>query len=236
LGVGVIIPAAGRGKRMGANESKQFLPLAGRPVLLHTLDVFDSHPEVDEIVIAVREEEMERIRDMLGTAGYRKTIRIVAGGRERQESVSRALRVVSSGWVLVHDAVRPFVTHDAITRLIGAMRMHGAAILAVPVKDTVKKVNDAGIVEETPDRRRLWAVQTPQAFRRELLLAAHERAAGREGWATDDAMLVEEMGIDVRVVEGEYSNIKLTTPEDLVWAEAILRIRGTGHDSHRTRI
>jgi 2-C-methyl-D-erythritol 4-phosphate cytidylyltransferase len=158
-------------------------------------------------------------------AGLYKVKRIVPGGRERQESVRLGLKELDTDWVLVHDAVRPFVSHEAISRLLDAVRMHGAAILAVPVKDTVKLVNDAGIVEGTPDRKRLWAVQTPQAFRREWLVKAHEQASG-EPAATDDAMLVEQLGIDVRVVEGEYTNIKLTTPDDLIWAEAIYRTRG----------
>ncbi|WP_338134650.1 2-C-methyl-D-erythritol 4-phosphate cytidylyltransferase [Staphylospora marina] len=234
--MGVILPAAGTGKRMGTKESKQFMPLAGRPVLLHTIDVFDQHPDVSEIVIAVREEELERTRSLVSAEGYGTPVRVVAGGRERQESVLKALRVVSAELVMVHDAVRPFVTHAAIDRLLDAARLHGAAILGVPVKDTVKVVNDAGIVEETPDRRKLWAVQTPQAFRREWLLSAHERAASRDGWATDDAMLLEEAGFDVRVVEGEYTNIKITTPEDWMVAEAIRKAGRTGHDSHRTRI
>jgi 2-C-methyl-D-erythritol 4-phosphate cytidylyltransferase len=227
LSVGVVIPAAGQGKRMGTKESKQFLLFQGEPVLLHTLRIFETHPDVDKIVVVAPEREIERIRCLAEEAGLHKVKRIVPGGRERQESVRLGLMELDTDWVLVHDAVRPFVSHEAISRLLDAVRMHGAAILAVPVKDTVKLVNDAGIVEGTPDRKRLWAVQTPQAFRREWLVEAHEQASG-EPTATDDAMLVEQLGIDVRVVEGEYTNIKLTTPDDLIWAEAIYRTRGQG--------
>lgn len=236
MSVGVVIPAAGQGKRMGTKESKQFLFLHDQPVLLHTLRIFETHPEVREIVVVTRENEMERVISLIEQAGLKKVVRVTVGGKERQESVYRGLRCLKTEWVLVHDAVRPFVSHEAISRLLTAARMHGAAILAVPVKDTVKHVDPAGIVEMTPDRNRLWAVQTPQAFRTELLREAHEQAAGQESTATDDSMLVELLGIDVRVVEGEYTNIKLTTPDDLVLAEAIYQMRRKENDSHWTRI
>jgi 2-C-methyl-D-erythritol 4-phosphate cytidylyltransferase len=228
VSVGVIIPAAGKGKRMGAGQSKQFLHLAGEPILIRTLQVFVTHPAVDEIVVAVSQDDWEQTEQLLAAAGLaEKGIRLVTGGAERQHSVYRALKESRSEWVLVHDAVRPFVTHDRIDALLDAVKMHGAAVLAVPLKDTVKEVSDAGVVEGTPDRSRLWAVQTPQAFRRELLLEAHERGQAAGLFATDDAMLVEEMGIDVRVVEGDYTNIKLTTPDDRIVAEAIWKMRGT---------
>lgn len=232
--VGVIIPAAGRGKRMGASVNKPFLTLGGEPVLLHTLRVFDTHPQVDEIVVVAAEQEAERVRELLRNRGLTKVTQVIPGGAERQESVFRGLKVLSAEWVLVHDAVRPFVTHDRIDALLEAVRLHEAAVLAVPLKDTVKIVDDAGVVEETPDRSRLWAVQTPQAFRRALLEDAHRRA-GEEGFlGTDDAMLVEKLGVDVRVVPGDYANIKLTTPEDLVVAEAILTMRRNSDDKNRT--
>ncbi|MFC7442688.1 2-C-methyl-D-erythritol 4-phosphate cytidylyltransferase [Laceyella putida] len=225
MSVGVVIPAAGQGKRMGTKESKQFLSFQDRPILIHTLHIFETHPEVDEIVIAVREDEIGRVRQMVAEAGLKKVTHVVTGGQERQDSVYSGLQVLSSEWVLVHDAVRPFVSHEAITRLLTDVKMHGAAILAVPVKDTVKMVDAAGIVESTPDRKRLWAVQTPQAFRADMLMEAHEQGRKIGAMVTDDAMLVEELGIDVRVVEGEYTNIKLTTPDDLVLAEAIYQMR-----------
>ncbi|UWE03836.1 2-C-methyl-D-erythritol 4-phosphate cytidylyltransferase [Laceyella sacchari] len=226
MSVGVVIPAAGLGKRMGSKESKQFLSFQGQPVLIHTLHIFETHPEVDEIVLAVREEEVARVRQLVADAGLRKVTHVVVGGRERQDSVYNGLRMLSTEWVLVHDAVRPFVSREAISRLLEAVKMHGAAILAVPVKETVKMVDAAGVVEETPDRKRLWAVQTPQAFRTDMLMEAHEQGRKTGASVTDDAMLVEELGIDVRVVEGEYTNIKLTTPDDLAVAEAIYQMRG----------
>jgi 2-C-methyl-D-erythritol 4-phosphate cytidylyltransferase len=233
--VGVIIPAAGRGKRMGAPVNKPFLPLGGQPVLLHTLRVFDTHPQVDEIVVVSAARETERVKELLRNQGLSKVTQVIPGGAERQESVFRGLKVLSTEWVLVHDAVRPFVTHELIDSLLRAVRLHEAAVLAVPLKDTVKMVGEAGVVEKTPDRRRLWAVQTPQAFRRTLLEDAHRRAAEVGLVGTDDAMLVEELGAEVRVVPGDYANIKLTTPEDLAIAEAILTMRRNSHDKNRTR-
>ncbi|MGA8943399.1 MAG: 2-C-methyl-D-erythritol 4-phosphate cytidylyltransferase [Thermoactinomyces sp.] len=225
MSVGVIIPAAGQGKRMGMGERKQFLQFHDRPIIIHTLALFEGLPEVDEIVVVTRQEEIARTEKMIEEAGLHKVSRVVSGGKERQESVYLGLKQMMTDWVMVHDAVRPFVSREVILRLLNVARMHGAAILAVPVKDTIKMVNEAGIVEETPDRKRLWAVQTPQAFRRDILLSAHEQFLERDTMATDDSMLVEELGIDVRVVEGEYTNIKLTTPDDLYLAEAIYQTR-----------
>ena len=225
MSVGVVVPAAGLGKRMGMDEPKQFLKFHGQPILIHTLTLFESFPEIDEMVVVADHKEIGRTQKMIKEAGLQKVTHVVPGGKERQESVYLGLKKISTDWVMVHDAVRPFVSHEAVSRLLEAARMHGAAILAVPVKDTVKMVDDAGIVENTPDRKRLWAVQTPQAFRREVLLSAHEHFSKRETVATDDSMLVEEMGVDVRVVLGEYTNIKLTTPDDLYLAEAIYQMR-----------
>lgn len=225
MSVGVVIPAAGQGKRMGTKESKQFLLFENQPILIHTIRVFETHPSIDEIIVVMKEDEIARTRSLIQEEGFSKVTQVIAGGAERQESVFRGIQSIKTDLVLVHDAVRPFVSHQAIDRLLESVQMHGAAILAVPMKDTVKQVDDAGIVEMTPDRSRLWSVQTPQAFRREWLLEAHQLGAEREQLATDDSMLVEELGIDVRVVEGEYTNIKITTPDDLILAESIQQMR-----------
>lgn len=225
VSVGVVIPAAGQGKRMGTKESKQFLLFHQKPIFLHTIEVFEFHPEIDEIVIVVRETEIERTQQLIKEQGFKKVSNIVAGGRERQESVFMGLKVLSTDLVLVHDAVRPFVTHGAVTRLISEIKIHDAAILAVPMKDTVKKV-DESCVMDTLERKRLWSVQTPQGFRRELLMEAHIQAARDVDFATDDSALVEKLGVNVRVVDGEYTNIKITTPEDLIFAEAIYQMKG----------
>ncbi|SDW88980.1 2-C-methyl-D-erythritol 4-phosphate cytidylyltransferase [Marininema mesophilum] len=231
MGVGVVIPAAGIGKRMGTKVSKQFLDIAGEPVLIRTLRVFDEHPAVMEIVLAVKEEEREAVIALLHRYEFDpKRIRLVQGGAERQSSVYHGLCEIQAEWVLVHDAVRPFVTSAQVDQLLAVAKETGAAILAVPVKDTVKQVSEAGVVETTLDRNQLWAVQTPQAFSRELLMEAYEQGAESALEATDDAKLVEAMGVSVQVVRGDYTNLKLTTPEDLVLAEAIWNMRCLADD------
>lgn len=225
MSVSVVIPAAGQGKRMGTSESKQFLKLHDQPIVLHTIDVFEKHPAIAEIVIVVGEAELQRMRELLSYKQYSTTMKVVTGGLERQESVYKGLQHTTQPIVLVHDAVRPFVTNDAITRLIAATEHFGAAILAVPTKDTIKKV-EANAVSQTLERAYLWSVQTPQGFRRELLIEAHQHALSRPELATDDASLVEHLGQAVHVVDGEYTNIKITTPEDLIFAEAIYQMKG----------
>lgn len=225
VSVGVVIPAAGQGKRMGTKESKQFLLFHQKPIFLHTIEVFDDHPEIDEIVVVVRGTEIERTKRLIEEQGIKKVSKVVAGGRERQESVFMGLKAITTDLVLVHDAVRPFVTKKAVTRLISEIRDYDAAILAVPMKDTVKKV-EQNCVFGTLQRNQLWSVQTPQGFRRELLLKAHIEAEKNNDFATDDSALVEKLGVNVRVVDGEYTNIKITTPEDLIFAEAIYQMKG----------
>jgi 2-C-methyl-D-erythritol 4-phosphate cytidylyltransferase len=222
---GVIIVAAGRGTRMGTKESKQYLKLADKPILVHTLELFQSMDLVKEVVLVVGSEDVERCRNWASVYGITKVTAIVAGGKERQHSVYYGLQELKSDWVMVHDGVRPLVSADAVRACCAQAEQSGASVLAVPVKDTIKQVNEAGVIVSTPDRRSLWAIQTPQAFRRVLLLEAHERALAEEFIGTDDAMVVERMGASVTVAEGEYTNIKITTPEDLPWAEFLLAKR-----------
>lgn len=232
-GAGAIIVAAGRGTRMGTKESKQYLMLQNKPIVVHTLEVFDRHPLITEIVLVTGEQDVERVQAWIDEYGITTPIKVIPGGAERQHSVYQGLLQMSSAWVLVHDGVRPFVTEEQVTACYEAAREHGACVLAVPVKDTVKQVDEQGWVTATPDRRSLWAIQTPQAFRRCDLLQAHEQAA-RDGFVgTDDSMLVERAGLSVCVVEGAYSNIKITTPDDLDYAEFVraqkeARGRGNG--------
>lgn len=209
---------------MGATDSKQYLPLGGEPILVHTLRVFAGMDEIDELVLVTGVNDMDRCKDLIERYRIRKTVRVVPGGAERQDSVAEGLKALATGteWVLVHDAVRPLVESDRIRACMNAAKERGAAVLAVPAKDTVKVVGENGRIASTPDRRSLWMVQTPQAFRVSALRSAHERGK-REGWtATDDAMLLELAGESVYIVEGDYRNIKITTPDDLEWAEFIL--------------
>lgn len=229
--LGVVVVAAGKGKRMGTAESKQYLTLCGKPILVHTLEVFQRMEAVDAIVLVVGEGDEARCRRYAAEYGLSKVCRITSGGAERQTSVGKGLRHMPEGveWVLVHDGVRPLVRPEQAEACYRKAKETGeAAVLAVPVKDTIKIVGPDGQIRSTPDRSSLWAIQTPQAFRLSALLQAH-RQAERDGFlGTDDAMLMERLGVPVHVVESSYDNIKVTTPDDLDWAEFLLRKQGRG--------
>ncbi len=210
---------------MGAGINKLLLELDGIPVLVHTLLVFDGDVNCQGMVLAVNPEEQDEMASLLQRYNIKKPIKFAQGGAERQQSVYSGLKEAGSeGIVLVHDAARPFITTGLISSLVEAAEREGAAVLAVPVKDTVKKVIE-NHVAETIERSSLWAVQTPQAFRISVLLQAHEKAERDDFLGTDDASLVERLPHPVAVVHGDYNNIKLTTREDLVFAEAILKQR-----------
>lgn len=227
--LGAIIVAAGKGSRMKSAQSKQYLQLGDRPILVHTLELFQNIDEVDEIVLVVGEDDVNRCLQYVSEYGITKAVHVLAGGAERQDSVRMGIGALSpdTDWVLVHDGVRPFVAAEQVIACWKTAKEAGAAVLAIPVKDTIKVVNQAGQIQSTPDRRSLWAIQTPQAFRRSILQEAHKEALDTGFTGTDDAMLVERMGLTVQVVEGDYYNIKITTPEDMPWAEWILKnVRG----------
>lgn len=222
---GAVVVAAGRGSRMGTAESKQFLPLAGRPILVHSLQLFQGMDEIAEIVLVTGSADLERCRALADRFGLSKLSAVVAGGSERQHSVRRGLDALGTEWALVHDGVRPLVTPETVRACCAKAEETGGAVLAVPVKDTIKQVGSGGIIVSTPDRRSLWAIQTPQAFRRSLLLEAHARAEADGYVGTDDASLVERLGVPVAVAQGDYTNIKITTPDDLPYAEFLLSRR-----------
>lgn len=209
---------------MGGTVPKQFLALGGQPLILHSLRVLQASPRIDEIILAVPPSEMEYVLSQVVTAhGFTKVHKVVPGGQERQDSVRHALEAVDEAVdiVLIHDAVRPFVTERMVEDVVAAARTRGAAIIALPMKDTVKQVGADRVIERTIDRRPLWLAQTPQAFRRDWLLAAHRKAHAEGVHATDDAYLVEWAGHPVSVVEGSGENIKVTRPEDMIIGEAI---------------
>lgn len=221
----VIIPAAGQGKRMGVGKNKLLIELNGIPILIHTLQIFQSDEECDGIILAIHPHDKVEFTFLLKKYKITKVKNIVSGGTERQHSIFNALKTVTSdGIILVHDAARPFVRKEHIHRLTVAAEKTGAAIIGVPAKDTMKKVKDWQIVE-TVERSSLWAVQTPQAFRMSVLLEAYELAESQKFLGTDDASLVERLSIPIEMVEGDYDNIKLTTTEDLHFAEAIMKKR-----------
>jgi 2-C-methyl-D-erythritol 4-phosphate cytidylyltransferase len=220
--VAVLVPAGGLGTRLGSRMPKQFLALGREPILSATLRHFRRHPRVGAVVVAAPEAHVERARRVLRGTGAALTI--VAGGATRQESVWLALQAAPPGTrvIQVHDAVRPVLSRALIDTLIAAAERDGAAICALPIAETVKRVRD-GLVEATVDRDGLWAVQTPQAFRAPVLREAHDKAR-RDGFVgTDEAMLVERLGHRVRVVPGLVENVKITTSADLRRARRRLR-------------
>ncbi|HTX17877.1 MAG TPA: 2-C-methyl-D-erythritol 4-phosphate cytidylyltransferase [Bacteroidota bacterium] len=221
----VIIPAGGTGERMGGGTSKQFLPLLGKPIIVHTLERFEGCAEIGEIVVAINPSGRQRLETLVRRYGFGKISRIVEGGKRRQDSVGNALKVVSkeAEIVLVHDAVRPFVRRSTIGEAINAARIHSAAVVAIPVKDTIKEGDRSSRIVRTLDRSVLWAAQTPQAFTAELLRKAYEKANQRGTEATDDSSLVEELDIHPVLVEGSSGNIKITTPDDLELAAILAR-------------
>jgi 2-C-methyl-D-erythritol 4-phosphate cytidylyltransferase len=220
-----IIAGAGRGERVGSKGGKQFLELAGIPVLARSLSNVAAVPEVEEIVLVVNAYDTDRTLEKIAPYAKGKKTSVVEGGERRQESVSRALHSLSSpcDFIVVHDGARPLATPTLFQRAIKALLDCDCEgiIAAIPVVDTVKEV-EGGWVTRTPDRQRLWAVQTPQCFRAPALLDAHERAFREGVWATDDAALLERYRYRVRVVEGELTNLKITYASDLVLAEALL--------------
>ncbi|MEQ2528933.1 2-C-methyl-D-erythritol 4-phosphate cytidylyltransferase [Robertmurraya yapensis] len=219
----VIIPAAGQGKRMGAGKNKLLLELNDVPVLIHTLRVFEQDPQCEGMILAISPEDEESFRKLLERYNIQKVSSLVYGGKERQHSVYNGLMAASTDDViLVHDGARPFIDIKFIHELVEVAKDDGAAVVAVPVKDTIKRVQHNEVVE-TVDRSSLWAIQTPQAFRISILKEAHKRAQEADFLGTDEASLVERLPYPVKIVEGSYDNIKLTTKEDLYFAEAILR-------------
>lgn len=212
-----IITAAGQGKRMGS--PKQFIKIGGRPMLWWTLSVFQKTKAIDEIILVVNAEEKNQ------TKGFKfsKIKKVVAGGRERQDSVNNGLKALPENTeiVVIHDGARPLVTAGMIEAAIHQAKKHGAAVVGVPVKDTIKLVNPKpGTVNRTLQRDRVWAAQTPQVFKRDLIMRAYQKYGKQK--VTDDAMLVEKMGKPVKMLMGSYLNLKITTPDDLLLAEALL--------------
>lgn len=222
--VSVIFPAAGRGKRMKAGMNKVFLELSGIPILVRTLLRFSSCSEVDNLVVVVGEEEVAFVRGILGRVPGLKPWQVVAGGSERQYSVWNGIQAIDDASdddiILVHDAARPLISTDVILETIRIAREKGGAIAAVPAKNTVKICDEKQQVVKTPDRSTLWEIQTPQGFRRDVLVRANEQAIKDGFLGTDDASLVERCGYPVYIVNSDYRNIKITTPEDIVVAKA----------------
>jgi len=223
--VSAIIVAAGKGKRFAEGPKKQFLFLAGKPVLCHTLDKFEACPAVRSVILVAAQEDKDYcLKEIVEKYGYRKVSQIVGGGKRRQDSVKNGIDALSpdADIVVIHDGVRPFVTNEIIEKSIHSALEVGASVTAVPVKDTIKLSGPDGMVSRTLNRDALWQVQTPQTFLVSVIKNAYQKAA-QDGFAgTDDASLVERLGLRVHLLPGAYSNIKITTPEDLVLANLLL--------------
>ena len=225
-----VILAAGLGKRMQAGHNKQFIEICGQSVLTHTLTIFAQIPEIAKIVLVVRAGEEDTCRNMIPEIAENKTV-LAIGGKERQDSVHNGIRAITweCEYILIHDGARPLVTEEVIRRTLLAAQNSGAAICAVPVKDTIKQADSDGNVLATIPRESLWAVQTPQVFRADLIRRAYENAYVHNHYGTDDASLVEYLGEKIKIVTGDYENIKITTPEDIPTAEQILQKRQQTH-------
>lgn len=223
--VSAIIPAAGFGERMGATISKQFLLLNNKPILVHTLERFQACDLVNEIIVATQRSSLSLIEEIKQTYALTKLKHPVEGGERRQDSIANALHYVDerAEIVSVHDAVRPFVHLKEITQSIETAKYYGASIVAVRAKDTMKQASTDGRVERTLNRSSLWSVQTPQTFQKKVLVDAYRFAEKNNLTATDDSFLVEQIGVSPIIVEGSYENIKVTTPDDLLLAELLVK-------------
>jgi 2-C-methyl-D-erythritol 4-phosphate cytidylyltransferase len=236
--VTAIIPAAGSGLRMRGKVPKQFLLLDGLPILAHTLKVFETAFRIDHVVLVVPEPQLSFCRtEIVEKYGLRKVSSMIPGGERRQDSVYEGLKALPAGteWVVIHDGVRPFVTEGMIESAVqAAQTSKDGAVVAIPMRDTPKEVSPDAPAEQprrivkTLDRQKLWLAQTPQVFRKSLILKAHEEAQSHGIYGTDDAALVERLGESLPVVLGSDENIKVTTPTDLHLAHAILAARHTG--------
>ena len=218
--VGAVIAAAGSSRRMGGAD-KVFALLGGKPILARVVNAFQGCNHVDQIVVVLSEQNLERGQQLVAEQGWSKVSDVCAGGRRRQDSVAAGLKRLSNcDWVVIHDGARSLVTADLINRGLEAAKETGAAVAAVPITDTIKVAGDDRFVQQTLLRRNLWAVQTPQVFRFDIIAEAYRQTKGE---ATDDASLIEQLGYRVKIYMGSYDNIKITTPDDLALAEVLWR-------------
>lgn len=221
---GVVIVAAGSGSRMKRDINKQFIKLDGKEIIAYTIEKFYKSEDIDDIVIVIKEsEEKYFIENIINKYGF-DNIKLAYGGKERQDSVYNGIKKLNSNCeiVLIHDGARPFVNEDIIKNSIEEAKENNAVVVGVPVKDTIKVVDSDGNIVDTPNRSLLWSVQTPQSFKYEIITRAYEYAYSNDYYGTDDAMLVEHIGYNVKMIEGSYDNIKITTEEDLHFGIQIL--------------
>lgn len=225
-----VVLAAGRGRRMGTQTAKQYLELKGKPILAYALEVFEQSEVIDDILLMTDEAHADYCKkEICEKYGIKKVSAVAPGGKERYESVWKALCILKerrqAGYVMIHDGARPFLTGDILERVYKQVQVQRACVVGMPVKDTIKLINKEGQIIKSPDRSLVWQAQTPQAFALPLIIEAFEKQMKEDcSHVTDDAVVVEkQMGIPVYMVEGSYRNIKITTPEDLVIAQALLK-------------
>jgi len=236
--VDAIIVSAGKGQRFMEGRKKQFFLLADKPILTHTLDKFENCPLIDSILLVVGQEDMDYcLKEIIEKNRYRKISQIVPGGKRRQDSVKNGMDALSrdANIVVIHDGVRPFVTRGMIEDSIHSAQRFGAVVLAMPVKETIKIANADGTVLKTLDRESLWQVQTPQTFQAHVIKEAYQKATENGFVGTDDASLVERLGMKVHILPGSYTNIKITTPEDLILANLFLRMGAPTQQDQKDR-
>lgn len=224
---GVVIVAAGTGSRMKMGINKQFIKLEGKEIIAYTIEKFYNNSNIEDIVVVVKEDESEFFKKEILDKYNFKNIKIAYGGKERQDSVYNGLKSLDKKCdiVLIHDGARPFVSDKIIYNCIEEVKEHKAIVVGVPVKDTIKIIDNDKNIVDTPNRSVLWAVQTPQTFDYNILIDAYKDAFKSGFYGTDDAMLVERIGYKVKMVEGSYNNIKITTQEDLSVGSQILKIQ-----------
>jgi 2-C-methyl-D-erythritol 4-phosphate cytidylyltransferase len=216
----VVIPAAGQGLRMGAKVPKQFIELNGKPIIHHTVATFEALDWVDTIILCVPKEEVSHVQKEMAS---QTKVQVAIGGEKRQDSVYNGLKAIgkNTGFVAVHDGVRPFINEDLIKTVFEGAKKFGAAVAAIPVNDTLKRADNKGLLQENVDRENLWRMQTPQIFQIELLLEAMEKAQSERFYGTDEGSLIQFIGKPVKFILGSEFNIKITRPEDLVLGEWI---------------
>jgi len=224
-----IVVAAGKGERMASDVAKQYILLCGKPVILYSLEIFDSIDAIDGIVLVVAACDVSYVCESLLTKHtLKKKVSVVIGGFNRQQSVLNGLNSIphDADFVVIHDGVRPLITEQIVSNGIDEAANHGAVAVGVPVKDTIKIVDSQNFISSTPMRDELWIVQTPQIFRYETIFAAHKKALEDGFIGTDDSILAERSGVSVKMIKGSYRNIKITTSEDLILAQELIKFSG----------
>lgn len=224
--VSVIIPSGGSGSRMGANESKQFLQIKNKPILKMTIEKFTDFEEIKEIIVVSSERDMDKTIKIINSIDFKGNIKFALGGGTRQESVYNGLKEINENndVVLIHDGARPLIGHEEIRKCILEVSEEIGVVLGVPVKDTIKMVDSTGTIVNTPKRDKMWIAQTPQGFYPQSILKAHKSALSEKFLATDDSSIMERYGHRVKIIQGKYSNIKITTPDDMAIANRLIEM------------